>query len=221
MVRKLVGCVTVIVLAIGMPVYGDAVMPSAYPLTSIFNDWTGSAEVSGQSGTPTHHTVALATPDSSEANLLQHIAGQPVNPETSLVYSLDGIAETFLQYGTGSLLSALPQGNQSVGSVPSFGTVNGLRTPISNNPATGFGQSTGGILNESGYQYELRFALGNPNSAPELPVLQEGDTLPDAMMAPEPVPNDTIVPEPATLALVGVALIGWASTKLRHRLIRT
>jgi hypothetical protein len=31
----------------------------------------------------------------------------------------------------------------------------------------------------------------------------------------------TIVPEPATLALVGIALAGWISSKLRHRLIRT
>jgi hypothetical protein len=61
-------------------------------------------------------------------------------------------------------------------------------------------------------------ALANEDSGYANPVFPSTN---DPGRADSAVPAVTIVPEPATLALVGIALAGWISSKLRHRLIRT
>jgi hypothetical protein len=218
--KKAIKCAVALFLVLTMPVYGDTVTPSTGNLSLIFNDWTNSADAGRSDAYSAPYTVSSDSPAESEAPSLSAISTPPLNPETTLFYSTNDITSSFTPSASSALFPPIITDNASLEMAPFFnrGNIPGLPVP---GASFGGGQDLGGAGSYSGYQYNLRFVGEGQTNISETPELPEGNTGAEMMTVPAPSPNDTIVPEPATLALVGFALVGWASTKLRHRLIRS
>lgn len=211
-----IGTVIAVILAAGTPVYGDAVVPSTGYLTAVFNDWTNSVDSTAPDSFQAVDTISLNQRPSGDSSLLSSQVLDQLAREESLVYSSDETEDSFTQYGMGALFPDMNRRDVPMALVPLYGNPGVLRSAPN---ATQYENLRGTL--DDGYQYDLRFAVRSQSEPMESAGLAGGSAFPDVLFqAPAPA-NDTIVPEPATLALVGFALLGWVSNKLRHRLIRT